>query len=74
MRRLEYTKPEIEEILAVVNFVDLEEPVFLGKWKRKTTKELAFELKKSEATINRTLDIALLKVKDAYDKKKIKFW
>ena len=73
MRRLEYTKPEIEEILAVVNFIYFEEPVFLGKWKRRTTKELAIELKTSESTINRSLDAAIKKVKEAYDKKKIKF-
>ena len=54
------------------NFDDLEEPVFLGKWNKKTTKELALELHKGEATINRYLDSALLKVKDAYDKNLIK--
>jgi hypothetical protein len=72
MRRILYTKPEIEKILAVVNFDDLEEPVFLGKWNKKTTKELALELHKGEATINRYLDSALLKIKDAYDKNLIK--
>ena len=73
MRRITYTKPEIEKILSVVNFVDIEEPVFVGKWKKKTTKELAYELKKGEATINRALDVALDKVKDAYDKNLIRF-
>lgn len=72
MRRILYTKPEIEKILAVVNFDDLEETVFLGKWNKKTTKELALELHKGEATINRYLDSALLKIKDAYDKNLIK--
>jgi hypothetical protein len=73
MRRILYTKPEIEKILEVVNFDELEEPIFIGKWKKKTTKELSLELHKGEATINRYLDSALLKVKDAYDKNLIKF-
>lgn len=73
MNRIHYTKPEIEVILSVVNFVDIEEDVFLGKWKKKTTKELTFEINKSEATINRAYKSALLKVKEAYDKNLIKF-
>ena len=73
MNRIHYTKPEIEAILSVVNFVDIEEDVFLGKWKKMTTKELTFKINKSEATINRAFKSALLKVKDAYDKNLIKF-
>ena len=73
MNRIHYTKPEIEAILSVVNFVDIEEDVFIGKWKKMTTKELTFKINKSEATINRAFKSALLKVKDAYDKNLIKF-
>lgn len=72
MNRIHYTKPEIEAILSVVNFVDIEEDVFIGKWKKMTTKELTFKINKSEATINRAFKSALLKVKDAYDKKLIR--
>jgi hypothetical protein len=73
MNRIHYTKPEIEAILSVVNFVDIEEDVFIGKWKKKTTKELTFQINKSEATINRAFKSALIKVKDAYDRNLIKF-
>ena len=73
MNRIHYTKPEIEAILSVVNFVDIEEDVFIGKWKKMTTKELTFKINKSEATINRAFKSALLKVKDAYDKNLINF-
>ena len=74
MNRIHYTKPEIDIILKVVKFVDIEENVFLGKWDKKTTKELSLELHKGEATINRYLYSALDKVKDAYDKNLIKMW
>lgn len=72
MHRIHYTKPEKEAVIAVVNLVDIEEDVFLGKWKKMTTKELTFKINRSEATINRAIKSALLKVKDAYDRNLMK--
>lgn len=73
MNRIHYTKPEMEKILSIVNFDEIEEPVLIGKWNKKTTKELGIEIKVSDATINRALKRALDKIKDAYDKNLIKF-
>ena len=41
MHRIHYTKQEKETVIAVVNLVDIEEDVFIGKWKKKHKRNYA---------------------------------
>lgn len=57
----------------MISIKNIQIEILMAIIEEKNTKELTFEINKSEATINRAFKSALLKVKDAYDKNLIKF-